>query len=237
MNVKNSELIAAVDWLKAQKIIKSNEDIASKIGYSKGVLSEYLNNKKKVSELFMRKFYEAYPQTKSSQIKEKSSPKRTKSEANARLLDMDGKAIMNVPVVNQFAYAGYLRGYSDAEYVESLPKMPWLVDREYKGLYCTFEVRGDSMDDGSRDSYMEGDMLLCREISRDHWSQSKLHIRKWDFVIVHKTEGILVKRIVEHNVEKGKLKLHSLNDLYPDFEVNLKDIAQIFNVVQVARKK
>ncbi len=141
---------------------------------------------------------------------------------------------MYVPLVNQYAYGGYLRGYSDAEFVESLPKVPWLVDKEYKGSYCTFEVRGDSMRDGTEEGYKEGDKVLCREIVQSHW-RDKLHIKKWDFIIVHKTDGILLKRISEA-LRRTPLKL-SLNDLYEDFSINLKDVAQIFNVVQVARKK
>jgi phage repressor protein C with HTH and peptisase S24 domain len=159
------------------------------------------------------------------------------TRGNARLVENSDYSVMLVPVVNQYAYAGYLRGYGDAEYVGSLPHMPWVVDKEYKGNYFTFEVRGDSMDDGTRDSYVDGDFLLCREISHDLWKTSKLHIRNWDFVIVHKSEGILVKKITEHNLTRSILTLHSLNNLYPDLEVNLKDIAQIFNVVQVARRK
>ena len=158
-------------------------------------------------------------------------------KGDAVLLDMSDKQVMWVPLVNQYAYGGYLRGYADESFIEKLPKTTWQVDRQYKGRYISIEVRGDSMDDDSRDSIVEGDVLLCREIKPDLWATSKLHIRKWDFVIVHKTEGILVKRITDHNVEQGTIKIHSLNDLYPDEEIRLKDIAQILNVVQIARKR
>lgn len=90
--------------------------------------------------------------------------------------------IVNVPLVNQYAYAGYLCGYADAEYIETLPTIPFIVDHEAHGHYIAFEVRGDSMNDGTEDSYLEGDRLLCREIKRELWIDSKLHIRKWDFV-------------------------------------------------------
>ena len=78
------------------------------------------------------------------------------------------------------------------------------------------------MNDGTEDSYLEGDRLLCREIKRELWIDSKLHIRKWDFVIVHK-EGVLIKRIVEHNVENGTITVHSLNPIYPDKIINLSE--------------
>lgn len=147
------------------------------------------------------------------------------------------RQVIQVPFVNNYARAGYLTGYSNETYIEGLPKLPWLVDKEYKGTYMCFEVNGDSMDDGTRDSYMEGDILLCREIATHLWVSSKLHIRKWDFVIAHKTEGIIVKRIVEHNVDKGTIVVHSLNDLYPDYTIELKDVVKIFNVVKVSRSK
>ncbi len=155
---------------------------------------------------------------------------------NASYVNFGEQLLMYVPLVNQYAYAGYLSGYADEEYVERLPKVPFLVDREYKGTYRCFEVRGDSMDDGSVDSYLPGDKVLGRQIAQQHW-RNKLHIRKWDFIIVHKTEGILIKKILDHQTEDGLLKLHSLNPLYEDTTIHLKDVVEIYNVVQVARKK
>lgn len=157
--------------------------------------------------------------------------------SNAIPVNHEQYSIMEVPFVNQFARAGYMSGYNDVTYIDRLPKVPWMVDKEYKGTYMCFEVKGDSMDDGSRDSYIEGDILLCREIQQQLWATSKLHIRKWDFVIAHKVEGIIVKRIVEHNVEKATIRVHSLNDLYPDYDIQLRHVVKIFNVVKVERKK
>lgn len=144
--------------------------------------------------------------------------------------------ILNVPLVNQYAYAGYLGGYSDVEYIESLPTIPFIVDHEAHGHYIAFEVRGDSMNDGTEESYLEGDRLLCREIKRELWVDSKLHIRKWDFVIVHK-DGILIKRILDHNVEEGTITIHSLNPIYPDRVINLAEVYQIFNVIEFWRPR
>ena len=151
-------------------------------------------------------------------------------------IPIDVNCILNVPLVNQYAYAGYLCGYADAEYIETLPTIPFIVDHEAHGHYIAFEVRGDSMNDGTEESYLEGDRLLCREIKRELWIDSKLHIRKWDFVIVHK-EGVLIKRIVEHNVENGTITVHSLNPIYPDKVISLAEVYQIFNVIEFLRPK
>lgn len=144
--------------------------------------------------------------------------------------------IMNVPLVNQYAYGGYLSGFNDPTYIDELPKIPFIVEKEHRGEYICFEVKGDSMDDGSHESYLERDILLCRNVRKDFW-KSKLHINKWDFVIVHKDNGICVKRIIKHDVENGIITLHSLNDYYEDFEMDLRDVTKIFNIVDIQRKR
>ena len=39
---------------------------------------------------------------------------------------------MDVPIVPACAYAGYLRGYGDPEFMDTLPTMPVLIDKNYK---------------------------------------------------------------------------------------------------------
>ena len=157
-----------------------------------------------------------------------------KSSPEVQIVDTN---VMMVPLVNQYAHAGYMSGYADEEYVETLPKIPWIVDKEYKGRYISFEVKGDSMDDGLKHSYEQGDILLCREINPDYW-KCKLHIHQWDaFVIVHKTEGIVVKQIIDHDVEKGIITVHSFNPIYEDYKIDLREVAQIFNVVKQQKNK
>lgn len=198
------------------------------LGFSKGVVSEYYNGKKTISNNF-KEHMENFYQIKFEDFQEKNP-------AEAIPVDFIEMNVMYVPLVNKYAYAGYLNGFGDDEWIEELPKIPFAADREHKGEYLCFEVRGDSMDDGSYESYLEGDILLCRNVRQDFWT-SRLHINKWDFVIVHKEEGILVKRIIKHEVEKGILTLHSLNEYYEDFKVHLKDVAKIFNVVDFRRNR
>jgi len=49
-----------VSFLKTNNVIKRDSELATALNYSRGVISEYLNNKKEVSELFIRKFEEYY---------------------------------------------------------------------------------------------------------------------------------------------------------------------------------
>lgn len=140
--------------------------------------------------------------------------------------------IMNVPLVSRYAYDDYLNNYLDDDYVNRLPKFPFSKGGE-QGRYIAFEMEGDSMIDDT-DRYVEGAILLCREIPKSLWGQITQYMKKWDFVIVHK-EGILIKRVVDHDVENHRLTLHSLNPLYSDRVVDLVDVRQIFNVVKLQR--
>lgn len=158
----------------------------------------------------------------------------TENEVIPKIIEFE-----NFPFVSQKAYAGYLSGYADAEYVETLPTVAFPVDHTPQGNYLVFEVKGDSMNDGSHDSYLDGDLVLCREIRMDLWKDSKLHFNKWDFVIIHE-DGIIIKRIIDHNVENHTITIHSLNpdkEAYPDKEINLCEVRQILNVISMMRPR
>lgn len=145
--------------------------------------------------------------------------------------------IMEVPLVSQYAYAGFLSGYADPEYIESLPKVAFTTKDTHKGNYLAFEVRGDSMNNGKVESMLDSDVILCREIPQHHW-RNKLHIDKWNFLITTIDEGMVIKRIIKHDTENHIITLHSLNEdkeLYPDFELSLNRVAKIYNIVKINR--
>lgn len=146
--------------------------------------------------------------------------------------------VMMVPMVHHQARAGFMAGWADsaATTLEDFPKVPWEIDKEYKGRYVCFEVTGDSMNDESPEALLDGDVILCREVMQQHW-QNRLHINQWDFVIAHRELGIVVKRITEHEVDTGRLVLHSLNEMYEDYEIYMQDCLAIFNVVDVKRSR
>ncbi len=166
------------------------------------------------------------------------------TEANAILLQQyfngmftEIKTLQNiefvqVPFVPIFAQGGYPSGYGDIEYIESLPTIPVIVDKKFKGNYRIFEVNGDSMDDGTRNAICDKDKLLCREVVKPLW-QHKLHIKDWYFVIIHKSDGITLKQITDHNVENADILCHPLNENFTDFTLNLNDVVEIYNVIKI----
>lgn len=233
-------------WERVEFIM--NKEGLNKNSFSKAInlsnnvtITRILNEKRKPSNSTIDKILKAFPKYSRKWLTEGvGDPLIPDAEYMAYKIECSPALdtnVMMVPLVNQYVHAGYMSGYADEEYVETLPKIPWIVDKEYKGRYISFEVKGDSMDDGLKHSYEQGDILLCREINPDYW-KCKLHIHQWDaFVIVHKTEGIVVKQIIDHDVEKGIITVHSFNPIYEDYKIDLREVAQIFNVVKQQKNK
>jgi hypothetical protein len=138
------------------------------------------------------------------------------------------------PLISQFAHAGYLRGFADAEYLDSQPV--YYPTRKYNnGKYVAFEIRGESMRDGSELSICDGDILFGREVPYDNWKFS-LQTPKV-FIIVHKSEGITCKEITDLNIETGEITCHCWNfdPEFLDFKINLSDVSQLFTIKEISR--
>lgn len=185
----------------------------------------------------------------SEEIKKKDIPDR-----NARLLGLpvgihttksgnqfvelsEGQFLMSAPVVTIRARAGFVGGgYGDPEFIDSLPVQSIVVDQVHHGRYLWFVIDGDSMNDGKVEHAIpDKTKVLAREIKLELW-RSKFHYNEYPaFVIVHKTDGILCKEIIDHDVKGGSITCHSLNPnkhMYPDFILKLDDCVAIYNVVR-----
>lgn len=156
----------------------------------------------------------------------------------------DDSLIMQVSVIPYKSWGSYLRGHADPEFYEDLETIPLPVDKKHFGSYLIFEMGGESMinitnQEMARKSLWPGQKIVGRDLSRDKWKY-KLHINTTEaWVIVHRTEGIVVKSIIDHDVESAQITLHSWNpdkETYPDFTVSLNDVEQIFNVVDPFNK-
>jgi len=147
--------------------------------------------------------------------------------------------LMITPLVTQYAYGGYTRGWSDPEFIDELPRHAIVVDKLHFGIYRSFQVKGNSMDNGLKGSIAEGYVVTGRRIEQKYW-KSKLHLHKYeDFVIVEE-DGICVKRIIEHKVEEGIIVCASLNEdkeHFANFEINLENVKELYNIISVTEKK
>jgi transcriptional regulator with XRE-family HTH domain len=153
----------------------------------------------------------------------------------------DGTIALRVPIVPARAYAGYMRGFADPEYYDDLDDILIGVDKEPGGTYLGFEVVGDSMVcidtvELAEQSIFPGRIAVGRDLPKEHW-KTRLHTHNYsNWIFVHKTEGILIKQIAHHDVENGIVTIHSLNPKYPDEDLMLADMQQIFSVIQIAQR-
>lgn len=51
-----------------------------------------------------------------------------------------------------------------------------------------------------------------------------------------KNDGITIKQITEHDVEKGVIHCHPLNPIFDDFEVDLNEVAELYNVIKIVER-
>ncbi len=156
----------------------------------------------------------------------------------------NGQLLMIVRKVTERAYMGYLTGWADPEYIEDLEYHTLVVNKRHRGYYMAFEAVGQSMENYTSEEMAKASIpdrstVTGREIQKHLW-KSKFHNHRWpDFIFVH-DDGILIKRLIDHDVENGMITLQSLNpdkSKYPDKSYSLDEMKQIFNVVHVSNER
>ena len=137
-----------------------------------------------------------------------------------RIITVDEKGNDNIIYVPVKARAGYLLGYGDSEFMETLPtfRLPGLSNATYR----MFEVEGPSM----APNVLHGDRLI------GEWIDDLEKVRdNRVYIIVHKG-GVAVKRIINRLKERGKLYLKSdtiaHRHEFPTIEIDPADINEIW---------
>lgn len=151
-----------------------------------------------------------------------------KKEANApgihqgmpAVVTVDTSGRDNVVFVPVKARAGYLLGYGDGDYISTLPA--YSIPGLHGATYRAFEVDGHSMFNTLHDH----DVVIAK------WATSADFRDDRVFVIVTKTDGMLVKRCIFRD---GKIIAKSDNNHkgeYPTIVLELAEVAEIWYVVQ-----
>ena len=157
------------------------------------------------------------------------------TKAGTKYYEMaNGKYRMRVPFIPIKAYAKYVDECRDAEfYGNQYEEFDFVVDKIGHGRYFAFEIKGDSMDDDTKRSLSNGDIVLARELNLEHW-RNKLHTDDYPNWIIVLNNTILCKQIIDQDIDAGQIVCHSLNQSpeYADFELKLDDICQLCNIVQ-----
>jgi transcriptional regulator with XRE-family HTH domain len=123
----------------------------------------------------------------------------------------------NITMVGQKASAGYLNGFADPEYMESLPQFH-IPTLSRHATYRAFELSGDSML-----PLVPGTVIIGSYVEqlRDIKSGKT-------YVLVTSSEGVVYKRVFNYLDENGKLFLVSDNEHYKPYEVKGEDVMEIW---------
>ncbi|PJJ66400.1 XRE family transcriptional regulator [Chryseobacterium geocarposphaerae] len=137
-------------------------------------------------------------------------------------VDMEGNNV--IEIVPAKASMGYLTGYSDPEYIESLQQIvfPFLSH----GKYRAFPADGDSMPPHQDGAYVIGKYIE---------SIADLKIGK-SYIFVTRSEGITYKRLLE--IEPEKITVKADNLFYQPYDIPLESIIEIWEyAMSIATKE
>lgn len=144
------------------------------------------------------------------------------NEELERLKTLENEYIKNnniifVPIP---ARAGFLEGYGNQEFEESLPR--FCIPGLNKGIYYAFSVTGDSM----YSTFTNGDVVISRPIEKLE------DIRpNQAYIMCSYSDGIILKRLKLDKVT-SVLTVLSDNEYNEPYEVSLNDVKAVFQVVR-----
>jgi len=132
------------------------------------------------------------------------------------LVDSQNEEMISLVPVK--AAAGYLNGYSDAEFIGELPnfRMPFAELSENK-TYRAFQIEGESMLPVPAGSYIICEYVQDWELIKDNSC----------CIVLTSDDGIVYKRVTK-DLKNNLLLLNSDNPEYLSFEVSLNQILEVW---------
>jgi phage repressor protein C with HTH and peptisase S24 domain len=129
-----------------------------------------------------------------------------------------GKMMM-VPLVGIKAQAGYIKGYEQVDYMDTLEKYSLPPGVNPAGaIWSYFEVDGDSMEP----TFTASDFILASMLPQEDWND----IKNNSVYIILTNDQLLVKRIQRN--DQHSWTLISDNGTYPPVEINTASVKQVW---------
>ena len=149
----------------------------------------------------------------------KGEEEKEMNSAGSRVLavTIDSEGRDNIEWVPEKAAAGYTAGFSDPDFVSSLPsfQLPFLDKRK---KYRVFTIQGDSM------LPVPSGAMVFGEYS-DDWQQIK---DGTPCILITKSEGIVFKKVFNYLKKQNCLLLVSSNQLYDPYLIGAGEVLEIW---------
>ena len=202
----------------------TQETFADAIGIKRSLVGAYeegradprLNNLLRMSEVF-NVSVDTLISKVVSELSYDELHQQDEGAARVLAITVDKDDNENIELIPQKASAGYLNGYADPTYIEEMPKfqLPMLPRN---ATYRAFEISGDSMLPLQPGTVIIGEYV--ENISNIKNGKT--------YVLLSKEEGVVYKRVFNYVEENGKLFLVSDNKSYAPYQVDAKDIIEVW---------
>lgn len=246
----------AFQYLRSKGIVHTQKDVGEAMGVSKENISRAFNGNRdyltpgfvnRFNKTFGGIFNEDYLLGNSEVMLNESNVtlllNSTQNEGNFYTESHNGVSFYELPngsfrmEVSLVPWAAYGRFANECGTLEpdkeEWEKESFHTDKIVHGNYLAFEIKGDSMDDGSRSSFEEGDIVLVRELDRMYWHDS-IRFKDCPYWVVVFGTSVLIKQIVAQDKDTGMITFHSLNPSpeYSDFTLSINEIRALYYVLQ-----
>lgn len=184
--------------------------------YEEGRADPRLNNLLKMSEIFNVSVDKLISRDVNN-LSDDELHESAEGETKVLSITVDRNDNENIELIPQRASAGYMNGYADPTYIESLPKfqLPMLPKNT---TYRAFEISGDSML-----PLQPGTIIIGEYVE----NLSNIKNGK-TYILLSKEEGVVYKRVFNYVEDNGKLFLVSDNKSYSPYQVDAKDIIEVW---------
>ncbi len=214
----------------------SQAEFAAKIGYSREVVSKIENRKMPPSKWFLKAVEKFRNQHFSSvsgsdviilnKISHGSGNVPSYQEQRRKQKSISENIL--VPLVGIKAQAGYLKGYEQTDFLETLDQYSLPPGVNPKGLeWSYFEVDGDSMEP----NISSGDIILTSLLPQEDWNDVKAGI----VYVILTDEQLLVKRVNRRGPKEWMLL--SDNPSYSPISLDLSKLKQVWTLRRHIRTK
>ncbi len=215
-----SFLASNLRFLRKQKGITQN-DLADQLDVQRTMISAYEDGRSEPKLATLQKLCDilevGVEELLEHDIEKLGRKAIQKRGINILTIAADENDKENITLVGQKASAGYLNGYADPEYMETLPQFH-LPNLSRQATYRAFELSGDSML-----PLIPGTIVIGAYVE-----QLKQIKSGRTYVLVTQTEGVVYKRVFNYLEENGKLFLVSDNEHYKPYEVRGEDVLEIW---------
>ena len=231
--------------LDASKLIEirkslglNQEDFGRKIGYSREVVSKVENGKMDPSKWFVEavlKVQNDYHFQQSGHDvkilgKFSHDPRKLNKPFYKQIQTLKNfPSEFLVPLVGIKAQAGYVKGFEQTDFIETLEKYSLPPGVNPKGLeWSYFEVDGDSMEP----TLAAADILLTSLLPHEDWNE----IKNFCVYVLLTDEQLLVKRVYRKNETEWILISDNMEG-YPQVTIDVSKVKQVWTLRRHIRSK